>query len=311
LFIGGGKSPTGVQVAGLVFNDNIVHAGKYPIYGNAQGEGTKGLTYYAPNFQFQGNVIGKTSTVAYPPGADMVDLATLEHQFVDYAHDDFRLADNANILRTAGVDFAAMNAAAAGAPAPAPSPTPTPAPTPTPTPTPAPSPTPTPAPSPAPGATTPYGGTAVSLPGTVQFENYDGGGEAIAYHDTTSGNSGSVYRSNNVDIQVTTDTGAGYNLGYVKAGEWLKYSVTVATAGTYTFDVRVASSGAGGTFHIEVNGVDRTGPFVIPDTGGWQVWATLSKAGVTLTAGPQVLRIVMDTNGPGGWVGNLNWLKVR
>jgi carbohydrate binding protein with CBM6 domain len=296
LFIGGGKSPTGVQVAGLVFNDNIVHSGQYPIYGNAQGEGTKGLTYYAPNFQFQGNVIGKKSTAAYPPGADMVDMATLERQFVDYAHDDYRLADNATILRTAGVDFAAMNAASAATPAPAP----------------APSPAPTPAPSPAPtGGTTPYGGAAVSLPGTVQLEDYDGGGEGVAYHDTTSGNTGGVYRSNNVDIQVTTDAGAGYSLGYVKPTEWLKYSVNVATAGTYTVDARVASAGAGGTFHIEVNGVDRTGPFVIPNTGGWQVWATLSKAGVTLAAGPQVLRIVMDANGATGSVGNLNWLKVR
>jgi len=306
LFIGGGKSPTGVQITGLVFNDNIVHAGKFPIYGNAQGEGTKGLTYYAPNFQFQGNVVGKTSTAAYPAGTDMVDMVTLEHQFVDFAHDDYRLADNANILRTAGVDFVAMNAAAAGAPAPAPAPAPTPTPTPTPPPAPTPSPTPTPAP-----ATTPYGGTAATLPGTVQFENYDAGGEGIAYKDTTSGNSGGVYRSNNVDIQATTDIGAGYNLGYVKATEWLKYTVNVATAGTYTFDARIASSGAGGTFHVEVDGVDATGPFAIPDTGGWQVWATLSKAGVTLTAGTHVLRVVMDANGPGGSVANFNWLKVR
>jgi hypothetical protein len=87
--------------------------------------------------------------------------------------------------------------------------------------------------------------------------------------------------------------------------------VNVTTAGTYTFDVRVASSGAGGTFHVEVNGVDKTGPFVIPNTGGWQVWTTLSKAGVSLSAGPQVFRIVMDANGPTGSIGNLNWLKVR
>jgi len=159
--------------------------------------------------------------------------------------------------------------------------------------------------------TTPYGGTAATLPGTVQLENYDGGGEGVAYKDTTAGNSGGVYRSNNVDIQATTDIGAGYNLGYVKATEWLKYTVNVTTAGTYTFDVRVASAGAGGTIHIEVDGVDATGPFMVPDTGGWQVWATLSKAGVTLTAGPHVLRVVMDANGPGGSVGNFNWLKVR
>jgi hypothetical protein len=287
LLIGGGKSPTGVQITGFVFNDNLVHAGKYPIYGNAQGEGTKGLTYYTPGFEFQGNVIGKTSTAAYPPGADMVDMATLERQFVDFAHDVYCLTANATILPTAGVDFAAMNNPAAGCVAP-----------------------PSSSPAPTTGST-PYAGTAVTLPGTAQFENYDAGGEAVAYKDTTSGNSGGVYRSNNVDIQATTDVGAGYNLGYVKATEWLNYTVDVKTAGTYAIDVRVASKGAGGTVHIEVDGVDKTGPIAVPDTGGWQVWKTLTKTGVTLAAGQHVVRVVMDTNGASGYVGNLNWWAVR
>ena len=103
-----------------------------------------------------------------------------------------------------------------------------------------------------------------------------------------------------MDIEETADGGGGYDLKSVKA-----------TEGTYTVDVRVASSGAGGTFHIEVNGVDQTGPFVIPDTGGWQTWATLSKAGVSLAAGPQVLRIVMDANGASGSIGNMNAIVVR
>src|SRR5436309_5183726 len=152
--------------------------------------------------------------------------------------------------------------------------TPPPAPTPPPSPTPAPTPTPTPDP-----VSTPYSGTAVPLPGTVQFENYDAGGAEIAYHDTTAGNTGGVYRSNNVDIQATTDAGGGYNVGWVKATEWLKFTVNVATAGTYSIDVRVASSGAGGSFHIEVNGVDKTGPVTIPNTARWQTRTTGTKTG--------------------------------
>ena len=98
----------------------------------------------------------------------------------------------------------------------------------------------------------------MTLPGKVEFENYDGGGHDIAYYETTAANTGGVYRSNAVDIQATTDTGGGYLVGWTKAGEWLKYTVNVVAAGTYTLDVRVASKGAGGTFHIEVNGVDKT-----------------------------------------------------
>jgi hypothetical protein len=290
VFIDGGYSPTGVQVTGFVFNDNIVHAGKYAVYGNAQGEGTKGLNYFTPLYQFLGNVIAKTSTAAYPSGTDMVDPAVLEQQFVDYAHSDYRLTTSNTLPAHAGVDFAALNAALTDPPAPPPAPTPDPTPTPTPT---------------------PYGGTPVSLPGTIQLENYDVGGEGVAYHDTTSGNTGAVYRTNSVDIQASTDTGGGYNVGWTRAGEWLSYSVNVTAAGTYTIDARVASSGAGGTFHVEVNGVDKTGPMTVPNTGGWQTWVTISKTGVALSAGPQVVRLVLDAPGSGSGVANFNWLKVR
>jgi hypothetical protein len=154
----------------------------------------------------------------------------------------------------------------------------------------------------------PYSGTPVTLPGTVEAERYDRGGEGVAYHDTTAGNNGAVFRSDDVDLQGATDTGGGYKIKSAVAGEWLKYSVTVAAAGTYTLTVRVASSGAGGTFHIEANGVNKSGSLTVPDTGGWQSWRTLTKTGVTLAAGPQVLRLVMDSNGPSGLTGNFNWM---
>ena len=116
---------------------------------------------------------------------------------------------------------------------------------------------------------------------------------------------------NNVDIQATTDSGGGYNLGWVKATEWVKYSVTVAATGTYAVDVRVASNGAGGTFHLEVDGANATGPITVPTTGGWQVWRTITKTGVALSAGPHVVRVVMDANGATGSIANFNWFAIR
>ena len=47
----------------------------------------------------------------------------------------------------------------------------------------------------------------------------------------------------------------------------------------------------------------------IPNTGGWQNWQTLTTTGVSLSAGQQVMRIAMDTNGATGAVGNFNYLK--
>ena len=158
---------------------------------------------------------------------------------------------------------------------------------------------------------TPYGGTATVLPGTIQAENFDDGGAGRAYADATSGNAGGRYRTTDVDIEWTNDGGSGYDVGWISAGEWLNYSVDVASAGNYDLEVRVASAGAGGTFHIEVNGVDKTGPMTVPNTGGWQTWTTIRCPAVALSAGPQVWRVVMDTSGSTTKaVGNFNYIAV-
>jgi phosphatidylserine/phosphatidylglycerophosphate/cardiolipin synthase-like enzyme/predicted Rdx family selenoprotein len=161
-----------------------------------------------------------------------------------------------------------------------------------------------------PVTSTPYGGTAAALPGTVQAENFDDGGNATAYSDSTVGNLGGQYRTTDVDIEASSDVGGGYNVGWIAAGEWLKYTVNVTAAGTYDVELRVAASGAGGTFHIEVNGTNITGPMTIPNTGGWQSWTSVKKTGVSLAAGQQVWRVVFDAVGPGGAVGNLNYIRV-
>ncbi len=157
---------------------------------------------------------------------------------------------------------------------------------------------------------TPYEGTVVSLPGTVQAERFDEGSASVAYVDSTPGNSGGELRTTDVDIESSSDSGGGYNLGWVEAGEWLRYTVNVTTAGTYDLEVRVASPGSGGTFHLEVNGVDKTGPMTVPNTGGWQDWTTVRASGVTLASGTQVLRLAMDADGSTGGVGNFNWIRV-
>jgi hypothetical protein len=163
---------------------------------------------------------------------------------------------------------------------------------------------------PAQAASAPFGGVAAAVPGVIQVENFDDGGAGRGYLDASSGNSGGQYRSTDVDIERTSDGGSGYDIGWVSAGEWLNYTVNVATAATYDIDVRVASPTTGGTFHIEVNGVDKTGPLTVPNTGGWQTWRTIRKASISLAAGSQVWRLVMDANGSSGAVANFNYISV-
>ncbi len=170
----------------------------------------------------------------------------------------------------------------------------------------------TPPPPPAP-AQTPYKGSPFAVGAsavTIQVEDFDTGGEGVAYHDAEAANLGGKYRTESVDVQPTTDSGGGYNVGYVKAGEWLEYTINVAAAGSYDFSFRTASAGSNATFHVEIDGVDKSGLLTVPKTSGWQSWTTVTRAGVSLSAGQHVLRLAMNANGSTGSVGNFNWMKI-
>ena len=93
------------------------------------------------------------------------------------------------------------------------------------------------------------------------------------------------------------------------ATEWLNYTVNVAAAGTYVLSIRVASSGQGVRSTLTLAGSTKTGEFTIPNTGGWQTWQTMTTS-VQFTAGQQIMQVDFDTNGPTGYVGNLNWLAL-
>ena len=54
---------------------------------------------------------------------------------------------------------------------------------------------------------TPFLGAPVTLPGTVNAQDFDNGGEGAAYHDTTPGNNGGAYRSEDVDLEPSLDGG--------------------------------------------------------------------------------------------------------
>lgn len=156
----------------------------------------------------------------------------------------------------------------------------------------------------------PYGDTLRPLPGVIQAEDFDTGGKGLGYVDRTTSNAGNAYRlAEDVDIEPTSDTGGGYNIGSTRAGENLRYTVDVAASGGYRLEARVASDGPGGTFHLEANGVDVTGPIKVPDTDGWQTWQTLTNSNVSLRQGKNVVRLIMDEESNSGNVGNINWLR--
>ena len=150
------------------------------------------------------------------------------------------------------------------------------------------------------GSTTegPYGGTAAAIPGTVQASNYDTGGQGVAYNVTSVNGTANSYRSDGVDLEATSDTGGGDDLGWTTGGQWFKYTVNVATAGTYTVTLRVAAPSAviDGLHIANSSGTSLSGNINVPATGGWQTWGTTT-ATVTLPAGQQTLTIDQDNAG--------------
>lgn len=100
-----------------------------------------------------------------------------------------------------------------------------------------------------------------------------------------------------VQLENTTDAGGGQNVGWIDAGDWMAYNVTIPTAGTYKVIYRVASPNANTTLRLEKDaGATQLGSVTIPATGGWQNWTNVSH-NVTLPAGSYSIGIATATGG--------------
>jgi len=148
---------------------------------------------------------------------------------------------------------------------------------------------------------------ALTIPGTIAAMDYDMGTDGLAYHDTVSENtggmgagftlwnSGAVGRNDGVDIYSHPDGPTQDAIGNIQPGEWLRYSVT-CKSGRYT--LRLRFGGSGGKLRVLLDGKEITHPIILPATGGWDRFRTLTVPGVRITAsGPAVLRLDFDTSG--------------
>ena len=150
-------------------------------------------------------------------------------------------------------------------------------------------------------ATTPY--ASQSIPGKIEAENFDNNGTAAAYFDTDAGNTGGQLRpGDDVDIQGTSDTGGGHNIGWTANGEWMLYTLSsTAAAGNYDLKVRHAGPSATGSIRVSV-GSTAVATVSLPPTGGWQTWNTTT-VNVDIPASNQVKIELLS----GGF--NLNWIE--
>jgi hypothetical protein len=160
--------------------------------------------------------------------------------------------------------------------------------------------------------TKPYGGSPHVIPGRIEAEHYDDGKPLEAYRDTDEINEGVDYRgTTHVDIEKRADASNGHGIGWTRKGEWVVYTVSVKESGIYDLAIPVASDKKGGTFHLEFDGKDVTGPIEVPDTGGWQKLQLITKKGLRLQDGIHVMTLAMDSEGPSGSIGDIDYLDFQ
>ena len=109
-----------------------------------------------------------------------------------------------------------------------------------------------------------------------------------------------------IQVEATTDTGGGSNVGYTETGDWLAYNnINFPTTGSYLIEYRVASAVTGGRLSSDLNaGAILLGNVDIPNTGGWQNWQTVSQT-VNVNAGTYNFGIYIQNTGM-----NINWIKI-
>ena len=145
---------------------------------------------------------------------------------------------------------------------------------------------------------TPFNG-AKEVPGTIEAEDYDIGGDGLAYHDSdnTKEGDGASYRSDGESVDIVKIDG-GYAIGYTAVDEWVEYTINVTKAGKYTYDAYVSSGVSGSaitlTLYKQDGKMDPLGKINVPKTGDntWDKYEVVSgKLLKSLKTGRQVLRL--------------------
>lgn len=150
-----------------------------------------------------------------------------------------------------------------------------------------------------------------TLPGIIQAEDYDVGGQSVSFSDKDFVNEGNVYREDGVDVvglgcsdSAMTKDCNGYAIGYTQTGEWVEYSVTSVIASKLVFRANAATGLDGGSFVLFIDGKAVTDTVKVPQGEDWNTYAFVDGETSEIAKGDHVLRIQFT----GSYV-NLDWIK--
>lgn len=150
-----------------------------------------------------------------------------------------------------------------------------------------------------PTTSTPFNGPH-NIPGKIEAEDFDDGGEGIAYHDTDGFDDDECVKKYRDSEGVETCYSSGVNknekgieVSKTTIGEWLKYTVNISQTGSYDIETRLAANN-NGAFHIEFDGNNETGIINIRGLGRGKFFLVTTK-NIRLDAGQHVMRVVFDS----------------
>lgn len=157
----------------------------------------------------------------------------------------------------------------------------------------------------------PFAGRPQVVPGTIEAEAYDLGGEEVAFNFRGGGKQGpfrqvadaigiGVIGDDHVHTDGTHLPVGGHYLGWTQDGQWMRYTVEVAEAGVYAIGGRFAAGGTGSRIELRC-GDGAPVVLAIPSSEGFQpqvevyhVWQRLDGlAEIALPAGRQVLTVTL------------------
>lgn len=150
-----------------------------------------------------------------------------------------------------------------------------------------------------------------SLPGLIQAEDYDIGGQYIGWFDRTTGNSGDQYRNDDVDIRQLSQENS-YAVDSIENGEWLQYSLEQVTTGSYNVNLRISSAAEDtankAIFSIGGVTIDTVD---IPFTGANDTWQDITLTDVVVPVGGENHELKLDLMGKGFELDHFEFVPVE
>lgn len=140
----------------------------------------------------------------------------------------------------------------------------------------------------------PFAGKPASIPGKIEAEDYDLGGEGKAYHDESAENEAGAYRKDRVDIEEVD--AATYVLAYNIKGEWLEYTVDVKEATSYEWSARVSSTFEESGFRLYLDDEDITGAITVPQGEEWSNYTIIKGETKPLKEGEHILKLSVESS---------------